>query len=236
MSNDGKDDLLKEAELLQEQVSSPQAPSTRRQAWKKIPDAIKRGWRHRINILGPILRLYWRFCKKVFKWLSYKNGSLSIPRALAVCVALVVFSWTLVLHAIPFTARLVYDVSAVELFSYQEALIFSKPEQIGDTGVYNVFACRQSPCNGSTDSVEFRIRDSIWLDIKRVLTKFDIHDPAEIAGAFLSEENACVITAYGRRAKLLGWYPYVINAICKPVNGDNGEQILENLRQTLLNK
>ena len=133
-------------------------------------------------------------------------------------VASLVMMHVFTFRVIPFTFAFGYDAVAVNLFSYEDTLVFSKPDWVsGEKGVISVFACRRYPCVGQDDSIEFRIRDSVYLDVIRTLTRFEPHDPGELAGAFLSEENKCTIKAYGVRVKYLHLHPYIIEATCTPI-------------------
>lgn len=124
-----------------------------------------------------------------------------------------------IFHLIPNFFLFSYDAVAVNFFAWQDSLVFSKPDWVvGSPGELSVFACRKYPCTGQDDSVEFRMRDSVYLDVIRTVTHFEPHDPGELAGAFLSEENYCTFKAYGVRVKYLSLYPYIIEASCRPVN------------------
>lgn len=133
------------------------------------------------------------------------------------CVTLL-FLHQAVFRIVPYTIAFGYDAVAINFFSYEDTLVFSKPDWVsGEKGVLSVFACRRYPCVGQDDSVEYRIRDSVYLDVVRTLTRFEPHDPGELAGAFLSEENKCTIKAYGVRVKYLHLHPYIIEATCTPI-------------------
>jgi hypothetical protein len=74
------------------------------------------------------------------------------------------------------------------------------------------------------------MRDSVYLDFVRFATRGEFHDPGELAGAFVSEENACNVTYYGTRNKTLGWYPYIFEATCRPINGNDADTVLDQMR------
>lgn len=176
-------------------------------------------------LLGLIAILYRKFYNRfAFALDSEGNRNVYVPgRSAASVVTLICFSVFLVYHLfysfIPLAGQFAYDGVAINLFSYEDKLVFSRPDWVsGETGVLSVFACRQYPCRGQDDSIEFRIRDSFYLDVKRTLTKFEPHDPGELAGAFLSEENVCTFKAYGTRVKYLNFYPYIFEAVCTPMS------------------
>ena len=196
-------------------------------------------WNHWLKplalIINPLVRLYWRFVRWAFAKLSFKDGVYRKHRGAVAGLGLALFTvfagWTLVTRAVPFAFGLAYDAIAINLVSHEETMIFSQPQNVeGAPELLKVYACRAFPCEGQTDSVEYRFRDSAYLDLVRLLTRFEPHDPSELAGAFVSEENACRIRAYGVRNKWLDWYPYITHATCRPVNGANSQQVLEDLR------
>ncbi len=172
-----------------------------------------------------LLALGYRSFYNRFAFVEDKEGKRNVyvaSRSAASVVTLFFFSLFLLYHLvysfIPLSGQFIYDAVAINLFSYEDKLVFSRPDWVsGETGVLSVFACRKYPCSGQDDSVEFRIRDSFYLDVKRTFTKFEPHDPGELAGAFLSEENLCTFRAYGTRVKYLNFYPYIFEAVCTPM-------------------
>lgn len=99
----------------------------------------------------------------------------------------------------------------------------------GRPGELVVYACSGYPCEGQFDATEFRIRDSVYLDVVSYLRYLQPHYPGELAGAFVSEENGCKVRYYGMRVKLLGLYPQITQAVCQPINGNNAEAVLADL-------
>lgn len=137
------------------------------------------------------------------------------------------FGFHLLFNAIPLAARFSYDAIAINAFSDTDVLIFSQPNGIeGQPGELVVYACERYPCEAQFDSVEFRIRDSVYLDVLSYVRYLQPHYPGELAGAFVSEENGCKVRFYGRRIKLLGLYPQITHAVCQPINGSNANQVL----------
>ena len=75
------------------------------------------------------------------------------------------------------------------------------------------------------------MRDSIYLDVVSFFEHFQPHDPGELAGAFISQENACNVTYYGNRWKYFDLHPYIISATCTPVSGSKSpEEALDQMR------
>lgn len=188
------------------------------------------------NVVSPVLGWYWRGCKNVFNWASHsKDGSFMKSRAAVAGVTLLAATGALA-YAIPTTivpnaVHFTYDAVAINAFDKHDTLVFSQPSPVeGEPGILSVYACRQYPCEGQTDSVEFRMRDSVYLDFVRFATRGEFHDPGELAGAFVSEENACNVTYYGTRNKTLGWYPYIFEATCRPINGNDADTVLDQMR------
>lgn len=189
--------------------------------------------------LNPILSAYWKGCKWAFNKVSFdKDGEYSKYRGAAAAVGLSLLTifngYATVTQVIPTMVTTSYEAVVIEAFSYQDTLLFSKPDILNvDQNIWGVSACRKYPCEGQVDSIEFRMKDSVYLDLKEFVTKFQPHDPGELKGAFNSEENACNITAYGMRIKLplvsntWGTYPHIIKANCITVNGDNWQEAMD---------
>lgn len=181
-----------------------------------------------LRFLGP--KYAWVFTKLTLK----KDGTSSLSRQALAFAGLTLGSfvalWFIIFSLIPNSFRLAYDAVVINAFAYEDVLVFGKPDWVeGEPGVLSVFACRKYPCEGQSDSIEFRMRDSFYLDVVRTLTRLEPHDPGELAGAFLSEENACRFKAYGVRVKYLGFYPSLIEATCRPINGENAVNALEEM-------
>lgn len=188
------------------------------------------------RMISPVIGWYWRGCKNIFNRASHdKDGNFKRNRAAVAGMALLAATTGLT-YAIPTTivpnaVHFTYDAVAINAFDHHDTLVFSQPSPVeGEPGVLSVYACRQYPCEGQTDSIEFRMRDSVYLDFVRFATKAEFHDPGELAGAFVSEENACNVTYYGTRNKTLGWYPYIFEATCRPINGNDADVVLQQMR------
>lgn len=192
---------------------------------------LRRVWR----VFSAPFRWYWRLCVRLFRHFSRNaEGEYSNSRGattiFALLVATVLFGYQLVFWAIPIAARFSYDAVAINLFSDTDTLIFGQPNGIeGRPGELVVYACTGYPCEGQFDATEFRIRDSVYLDVLSYLRYLQPHYPGELAGAFVSEENGCKVRYYGMRIKLLGLYPQITQAICQPINGDNAQDTLAEL-------
>ncbi len=188
--------------------------------------------------VNPVVNALWRFNKYAFNKASYNSdGDFNKYRAAPAVLLLAAFNYVAVVKAVPFTLKTTFDAAAVEGFSYEDTAVFSKPNWVSvEDNELNVFSCSKYPCRGEVDSIEYRLSDSPWLDIKYAWERFAPHDPGELAGAFLSEENVCNFTAYGRRIKLpfvnvkYGFWPHITEATCMPVNGDNVDEVLEQMR------
>ncbi|MDJ1007735.1 MAG: hypothetical protein QNJ13_07890 [Paracoccaceae bacterium] len=178
------------------------------------------------------VRKYWSLCKRLFHaFAKDADGRYSKPRGAATIFALalftVFFGFHLIVNAIPMAARFTYDALAINLLADADVLVFSQPNSVeGRPGELVVYACRRYPCEAQFDSVEFRIRDSIYLDVVSYIRYFQPHYPGELAGAFVSEENGCKVRFYGKRIKFLGFYPQITHAVCQPINGANAEAVL----------
>jgi hypothetical protein len=184
---------------------------------------------------------YWQGCKWAFnKYSTDKDGVYNKYKGAVAAPALAIFTavagYQVVTNAVPVAFRFAYDAAAVNMFAKEDTLMFSQPSPVeGAPNEFGVFACRQYPCEGQRDSIEFRMRDSIYLDVISFFEHFEPHDPGELAGAFISEENACNVTYYGNRWKYFGIHPYIIDATCIPVSGaTTPEDALDTMRQRRL--
>ncbi len=184
------------------------------------------------SIFGWPVRKYWNLCVRLFRKFSNKDGAYSKSRGAASIFGLslftLLFGFQLLFNAIPLAARFTYDAISINAFTRTDVLIFSQPNGVeGRPAELVVYACERYPCEAQFDSVEFRIRDSVYLDVMSYARHLQPHYPGELAGAFVSEENGCKVRYYGRRIKLLGLYPQITHAVCQPINGSNSEQVLD---------
>lgn len=160
----------------------------------------------------------------LYKRFAYKNGVHSPVRgANTICgliVGTILSLYVNLWYILPTAGTIAYDIVAYNVFDYKtEKMYFSSPQWVEDesgTGdkVLTVFSCPTRYCSDDT-AVEFRFRDSLWLDIVYYVTRLQPYDPAEVAGLFLSELNYCSAHAYGTRRKPLDWYPYIFKVECE---------------------
>lgn len=158
----------------------------------------------------------------MFLKIARTNGTVTelgvFKAILALLVGTYLFAYVLVAQVIPGSINLVRDSVTIEVLSYEtEPMYFSKPEWVtaeGNDGQLSTFGCDERPCT-EANSREYRFRDSLYLDIMYVLTKFELYDHADIAGIMQSELNYCKVTkGYGTRNKVFDWYPYIFNVEC----------------------
>jgi hypothetical protein len=159
----------------------------------------------------------------LYQKMAYKDGVHVASRGAAALATLFVgtiFSLYVNLwYIIPGVFTFTYDAVAYNAFSYKtEKLYFSSPQWIEDKSgdgdrVLSVFSCETRHCNADS-STEYRFRDSFYLNVVKWVTKFEPYDPADVAGILLSELNYCTATAYGKRFKPFGWYPYIYDIEC----------------------
>jgi len=170
--------------------------------------------------------------KAMYQKMAYKNGEHVPARgaaALATLSAGTVFGLYLnIWYVLPGVLTFTYDAVAYNVFSYQtEKLYFSHPQWIEDEGgegdrVLTVFSCKSEVCNVES-SLEYRFRDSMYLNVVKWVTKFEPYDPADVAGVLIDEVNYCTATAYGKRFKPLDWYPYIYDIECTMQEGKEVE-------------
>jgi hypothetical protein len=187
--------------------------------------------------LSFVVKHYWRFLKSAFRWYSVDqaSGQYDKKRGALALVVLSLFTW----FGVPFAIRLSSEAVMIEGFSYWRTEIFSKPDLIDESqNIWSVSSCAQYPCRGEEDTTEHRMTDSTWLDLKYLLTGRISHDPGELKGAFVSEENACNVREYSYRLKVPfnfsipvilptnGIYPKIVEANCDSVNSDNWQDVL----------
>ena len=244
------DDPLKRAEaLLRDEARRKEAQKKAAEAapFAAVDRAVGTGsilWQKYLRRVWVVfswpLRKYWALCLRVFRSLSKNaDGTYSKGRGAASIFALaaftVFFGFQLITNAIPLAARFIYDATAINLLSNEDVLVFSQPNTVeGRPGELVVYACRQYPCEAQFDSVEFRIRDSIYLDVVSYMRYFQPHYPGELAGAFVSEENGCKVRFYGKRIKFLGFYPQITHAVCQPINSSNSQSVLATVSEIQL--
>lgn len=243
------DDPVKRAEDLlrnEERRKEAKAMAARRGPLRNVGDAVGTGSILWTRYLRPIWRTfrwpflkYWNLAVRVFHRISERDGDYSRSRGAAAIFGIGVFTlffgFHLIFNAVPLAARFTYDAVAINTLSRSDVLIFSQPDGIeGRPGELVVYACERYPCEAQFDSVEFRIRDSVYLDVVSYLRYLQPHYPGELAGAFVSEENGCKVRFYGRRIKLLGLYPQITHAVCQPINGSNADEVLAMVAQVEL--
>lgn len=119
---------------------------------------------------------------------------------------------------IPTTYTFGYDAIAMNFLAKEKTLTFGKQSSVTDhrTDKFSVFSCTEFPCD-QTNSVEFRIRDSLYKDVSSILTTGSPYNPDSVAGVFISDKNECTVKYYGRRFKYLGFYPHIMDASCTPI-------------------
>ena len=118
---------------------------------------------------------------------------------------------TFVTQIVPLTFRTIYDAAMLTTLQ-QDRLYLGRADLVSpNDSVFQVMGCRDiSGCEGGDNTTYFRLRPNVIMSIRYWTTRFEPFDPAEIAGAMVSELNDCSITYYGRRVKAMGWYPYII--------------------------
>ncbi len=190
-------------------------------------DQLWNGWARPVTrFLTPVTRRVWRFYGWSFDKFSHGKASdgarvFSRQRAAIVTLGLLVLTiavpYLLFRNVIPAASRAIYDASMLATMK-EDHLFLGRAELINpDRQLYQVMGCRDiKGCEGGDNTTYYRLRDNIILDIKYWTTRFEPYDPAEIAGAMVSELNECKIRYYGRRSKALGWYPYIVSASCTP--------------------
>ena len=185
------------------------------------------GWLKPVTrFLSPITRRLVGFYRWSFSTFAYKGPKkarvLSHNRAgvtvLALAALTIAAPFVLVQQIIPTISRTVYDAGMLATMK-EDHLFLGRPDLINpDRELFQVMGCRDiASCDGGDNTIYYRLRENIIMDVKYWTTRFEPYDPAEIAGAMVSELNDCTIRYYGRRVKAFGWYPYIVNASCVPV-------------------
>jgi len=192
-----------------------------------VLDTLWNDWARPVTrLFDPVTKRIWRFYKWSYAKFAYAKGEdgarvYSRRRAALVTLALAAITLTapfiLVRNVIPAISQTLYDAGMLATMR-EDHLFLGRAELINpDRQLYQVMGCRDiTGCDGGDNTTYYRLRDNIILDIKYWTTRFEPYDPAEIAGAMVSELNDCRIKYYGRRSKALGWYPYIVNASCVP--------------------
>jgi len=199
--------------------------------WRKIAAVLSVMWNDWAQPvaerLNPVFQRIWDWYKIIFARFGYVDGAnggrvFSQRRAAVVVAGLAALTIAAPLFTIrviiPETFQAIYD--GTMLFSLEnDTLYLGRPDLVDpDRELYQVMGCRDiSQCDGGENTIYYRLRPNLILNVKYWFTLFEPYDPAEIAGAMVSELNECSIQYYGRRVKALRWYPYIINATCRPV-------------------
>ncbi|WP_425409659.1 hypothetical protein [Hyphococcus sp.] len=179
------------------------------------------------RLFNPITDRVWQFYRWSYSSFAYardETGAVALSRNRAIIVTFLLAFITItapviiIRNGIPLLSRTVYDAGMLVTMK-EDRLFLGRAELIDTEGrLYQVMGCRDiSGCDGGDNTTYYRLRDNVILDVKYWITRFEPYDPAEIAGAMVSELNDCSIRYYGRRSKALGWYPYIVNASCVPV-------------------
>lgn len=191
-------------------------------------DVFWNGWlRPLARFLRPLTGRVWRFYQWSFRKFAYVAGDgsarvFSRKRAAIVTATLAVITiatpYVVIGHVIPTVSRAIYDAGMLVTMK-EDKLFLGRAELINpEQDLFQVMGCRDiSGCDGGDNTTYYRLRPNVILNVKFWATRLQPYDPAEIAGAMVSELNDCTIKYYGRRAKALGWYPYIISASCVPV-------------------
>jgi hypothetical protein len=185
-------------------------------------DTIQKIWTRVQGVISKSHMWFYRLYTKLMKNILNGDYTIFIKQGLAHTAAFFTMV-TLVLittvKVIPATVEFGYDAVVITTLSKKDTYVFSKAEEVeGRPDVYRVFACRKTPCEAQIDSIEYRIRDSMFMDAV-YLTRYGIpYDTGELAGAFLAEKNKCEIKWYGKRRKFLGAYPKIVTAKCEVVS------------------
>lgn len=206
------------------------APSRFLAVWDKFANAcdmVWNGWLKPVTrFLSPVTKRFVGFYRWSFRTFAYKGPKqervLSHNRAGFTILALAAFTlaapFILFQQIIPTISRTIYDAGMLATMK-EDRLFLGRPDLINpERELFQVMGCRDiSGCDGGDNTIYYRLRDNIIMDVKYWTTRFEPYDPAEIAGAMVSELNDCSIRYYGRRVKALGWYPYIVSASCTPV-------------------
>ncbi|MCK5749156.1 MAG: hypothetical protein KAH44_23275 [Oricola sp.] len=241
-SLDAAREALKKARRLETEDETPAPGKAKKSAraaggpmrlfafWEKVEtaaDVVWNGWLKPVTqFLRPVTKRivgFYRWSFRTFAYTGRRNERVfSRNRAgftiLALAIFTVIAPFVLVQQIIPAAARAVYDAGMLVTMK-EDRLYLGRPDLINpDRELFQVMGCRDiRGCDGGDNTIYYRLRDNIIMDVKYWTTRFEPYDPAEIAGAMVSELNDCTIRYYGRRVKALGWYPYIVSASCTPV-------------------
>ena len=197
--------------------------------WRKASSAANAfwsGWAQPVaGFLAPVTRRIGKFYAWAFAAFAHTGPMdarrFSGNRAVFVTIALIALTlaapYVLIVHGVPFVSRTLYDAGMLASMK-EDALYLGRAELIDERrDLFQVMGCRDiSGCDGGDNTTYYRLRPNVILNVQYWTTRFEPYDPAEIAGAMVSELNDCTIRYYGRRVKALGWYPYIVSASCTP--------------------
>lgn len=155
----------------------------------------------------------------------YNTGKKGLAFVCSLVITGLLLIW-FVFRFVPFTTGFTYDAIAMSFSSTEQQAVFGRPQPIeGTEDRFRVFACFEEPCRAQIDSIEFRIRDSAWMDSVYLVQHGIPYDTSELAGAFLGEKNLCTFTTFGHRRKFLNMYPKIIDAQCVSVDQQSGPRL-----------
>ncbi|HRQ60420.1 MAG TPA: hypothetical protein PLO23_02740 [Alphaproteobacteria bacterium] len=233
---------------------------------------ILHGWANRVPLLWPItkpIEYGYRYSVRGFKRMAFdqdQNGeyTILIPKRTAAAIALSIpLAWG-AYHGYSWyysnLGRFAYDAVAINMYPAKNLIvngdtswapkrgvfIFGAADEAeGQPDVYRAPACLASPCEGQQNTVQFRMRDSAYLDIKRFFTSIldgdlantdfgEFHDPSELADTFLSGKNVCYVEYFGVRHKTLDWYPHITHAVCEDLDERNVDDAVKAMKAKYL--
>ncbi len=166
----------------------------------------------------------WRGYKNLFNKVAHtkdENGDLVFSKKRAagmVLATMMAAAWT-VNNGLPLAVHTAYD-GAMLLNSKEATIYLNKAQEIfPEDDIHQTSGCFQYPCTDE-DTMYFRIRDNIVLDLQSWYEHGHGYYPEDVAGVIENGTNYCKIKYYGIRNKTMGWYPYIYDAECTPVNID----------------
>lgn len=136
------------------------------------------------------------------------------------------------------------DAVAINMTHKQGIYSFgTASEAEGAPGVFYVRACDSERCVAQENITPYMIRDSAYLDFMRLVefigdpdienTSIDeLHDTAQVAGAFDAPDNICYVEYWsGRMRTPIEVFPKISHAECESLNGRTFTEALEDMRE-----
>ena len=245
------DDLLKEAQRLQEAIGQSSYDRQKKKDQSKIGRirgdiaelsgffnqlAQAGSWIYN-NVIkpvaervpGPVMSVARAYKHHIWDRLVYAHDQYDTPYFSKKRAAGVLTATFLALACVPTAARVALDTGLYTATAHvDEKIYLTDPDEIFPAlNIHSVRGCHELPCDES-NSIYFRVEPRLFNEIWSLTNRGGLFYPDYVASAVPPGMNQCVATSYGIRSKpyvtYTDKYPDLLAAKCQPVNvNQNGE-------------